>query len=811
MRGPVIYRLRGQLRVGRASLLGLVLLIGVAGGAVMASAAAARRTSSAFDRMVTSNQVADALVTAENGNDPRFTEAAVRSLPSVAKAGRIDGAFVIPSRVSSLIDVVEAQVLVIPSEGEMASFDRMKVDQGRMPDQSRPYEVFVQRWWADQHHVGVGDRITVRAVTGKENDQIQSKWDTPGFLPALQHAGRSVSLRIVGVGGGADAVSVDQHYEPLAWVGTRAFWNGYGRPSAGFWGLRVMLRPGATVEDVRRQLASAVPGLAITVQSLAATRAQVAQAVDPHVVALWAFCGICALAGLMVVGQAIGRRTASHAGDNVTLRSMGMSVHERVAAAFGEVVVVGIGGAVVAAAVAVLLSPLGPIGAARLAEPSPGFAVDLVVLGIGAAAVLISTCVLGAWPAWRSGRIPTGPDVPRPSRVALALAAVGASVPSVCGVRFAFEPGTRARPVPTRASLVAAISAVLVVVAVITFATSLDHLVRTPHLYGAPANTLLELSAPGTPPDPAAILAKVDSTLAHDRNVTGWSRMVINELEVNGHGVPTVALLPGPKPVHPAMREGRAPRTSHEIALGATTMSDLHLRLGSTVRLGGGTTARVVGVAVLPVAAQYPGADKAGLGDGGLISASAVRLLGDPYQSANFLVRTTAGTSEALAQRIRRAVPEGINVEVSGLPESPKISALKALRATPAVLGALLVALITTTVVHALVVAVRRRRQDVAIMRTMGLRPNQVVRTSLWQATSIALVAGAIGVPFGIVVGRWTWTILARSLGVFEEPVVPMLVIVAAGVVVLTAANLVGLVPGWRLSRRAPAFALRAE
>jgi hypothetical protein len=486
-------------------------------------------------------------------------------------------------------------------------------------------------------------------------------------------------------------------------------------------------------------------------------------------------------------------------------------VRERVAVAFGEVVVVGIGGAVVAAAVAVLLSPLGPIGAARLAEPSPGFAVDWVVLGIGAAAVLIATCVLGAWPAWRSGRIRTGPDVPRPSRVALALAAVGASVPAVCGVRFAFEPGTRARPVPTRASLVAAITAVLVVVAVITFANSLDHLVRTPRLYGAPANTLLELSAPGTPVDPAAILAKVDSTLAHDGNVTGWSRLLINELDVDGHGVPTVALLPGPKPVHPAMREGRAPRTSHEIALGATTISDLHLRLGSTVRLGGGTTARVVGVAVLPVAAQYPGADKAGLGDGALVSASAVRLLGDPYQSANFLVRTTAGTSGALANRIRSVVPEGINVEVSGLPESPKISALKALRATPVVLAALLVALITTTVVHALVVAVRRRRQDVAIMRTMGLRPGQVVRTSLWQATSIALVAGAIGVPLGIVVGRWAWVVLARSLGVFEHPVVPLLVIGLAGVVVITVANLVGLVPGWRLSRRAPAYALRAE
>ena len=43
------------------------------------------------------------------------------------------------------------------------------------------------------------------------------------------------------------------------------------------------------------------------------------------------------------------------------------------------------GGAAVAVGVAVLASPLMPLGLARIAEPDPGFATDWLVLGVGAA------------------------------------------------------------------------------------------------------------------------------------------------------------------------------------------------------------------------------------------------------------------------------------------------------------------------------------------------------------------------------------------------------------------------------------------
>ena len=67
----------------------------------------------------------------------------------------------------------------------------------------------------------------------------------------------------------------------------------------------------------------------------------------------------------------------------------------------------------------------------------------------------------------------------------------------------------------------------------------------------------------------------------------------------------------------------------------------------------------------------------------------------------------------------------------------------------------------------------------------MGMRPGQVVRSALWQATTIAVVAAAIGIPLGIVAGRWSWVVLAGGLGVVAEPTVPALVIVGVGAAVL--------------------------
>ena len=136
---------------------------------------------------------------------------------------------------------------------------------------------------------------------------------------------------------------------------------------------------------------------------------------------------------------------------------------------------------------AALASPLLPFGVARRAEPHPGFRFDWVVLGLGALAVLVVVVLLSALAAIRVTR-------PASSSTRTGPATRGFAVPAAMlrrfppstwiGVRMAFEPGRGRSAVPVRSAFVGAVAGALGVVAVLTFASSLHHLVTTPARYG---------------------------------------------------------------------------------------------------------------------------------------------------------------------------------------------------------------------------------------------------------------------------------------------------------------------------------------
>ena len=76
------------------------------------------------------------------------------------------------------------------------------------------------------------------------------------------------------------------------------------------------------------------------------------------------------------------------------------------------------------------------------------------------------------------------------------------------------------------------------------------------------------------------------------------------------------------------------------------------------------------------------------------------------------------------------------------------------MKALPRALAAFLAVLAALAVVHALVSTVRMRRQDLAVLRTLGFERRQLGSTLVWQATTIGVVGLAVGVPLGLVVGR---------------------------------------------------------
>jgi hypothetical protein len=86
-----------------------------------------------------------------------------------------------------------------------------------------------------------------------------------------------------------------------------------------------------------------------------------------------------------------------------------------------------------------------------------------------------------------------------------------------------------------------------------------------------------------------------------------------------------------------------------------------------------------------------------------------------------------------------------------------------------------------------------------------------MLRVVAWQATALAGTALLIGLPPGVIAGRWAWGLFAGAAGVSGHAGVPVPVLAATAAGVLALANLIAAWPGWRAARIRPALALRTE
>jgi hypothetical protein len=133
------------------------------------------------------------------------------------------------------------------------------------------------------------------------------------------------------------------------------------------------------------------------------------------------------------------------------------------------------------------------------------------------------------------------------------------------------------------------------------------------------------------------------------------------------------------------------------------------------------------------------------------------------------------------------------------------------IRDTPLALAVVLAVLAIGTLAHVLLTGVRRRRRDLALLKTLGFTRRQVLGTVAWEASAFAAVALLIGLPVGVVVGRWAWTVFASTAGVSTTATVPLATVLLAIPATLLAANLIAAAPGWEAARLRPALVLRTE
>jgi ABC-type antimicrobial peptide transport system permease subunit len=188
-----------------------------------------------------------------------------------------------------------------------------------------------------------------------------------------------------------------------------------------------------------------------------------------------------------------------------------------------------------------------------------------------------------------------------------------------------------------------------------------------------------------------------------------------------------------------------------------------------------------------------------------------------PYGPSAILVRLRSGANQSASlaglQKIATQLTTPTNYGVNVLPvqRPAEIINYRSMGTTPAILGLGLAAGATIALSLTLIASVRRRRRDLALLKTLGFTRRQLAATVAWQASVAVGIGTIVGIPVGIVIGRALWDVFAHQIDAVAQPFVPGLTIVAIGVGAIVLANVVATVPG-RLAAATPtALMLRAE
>jgi len=356
-------------------------------------------------------------------------------------------------------------------------------------------------------------------------------------------------------------------------------------------------------------------------------------------------------------------------------------------------------------------------------------------------------------------------------------------------------------------TLVSSVVAVAVLVGTLTFGASLGRLASRPVLHGW--NWDVSVGNPHSDD----VSATAIPLLEHNPDVAAVSGLAgPADVRIDGRAGGLYFIDSAKGSVAPPFLEGREPTAPDEIAFGARQLRDMRRSVGQQVSVSTGErprSMRIVGRMVLTPAVVN---DQVNLGEGTLVTkAGAEALGGNGFENAPenvFLVRFKPGVDRAATlRRLQHDFPGTVLRAV----RPADVENLRRVDHLPSLLAALFAAVALLTVGHMLMSSVRRRRHDVAILRTMGFVRRQVSAAVAWQATTVALVGLVVGLPLGLAAGRWAWGLVARQLGVLSQPVVPVLLVSVVVAGALVAANILASLPGLVAARTRPAEILRTE
>jgi hypothetical protein len=820
------YRFRATFGRRRGGYLSLVLFVGLLGGLAMGSVAGARRTESSFPTFLASTNPSDLDVI--TGPLPVRQFARLPGVEHVESATfLLNAALLSPNGAPIKFRSSNRAYAIGSVDGLYFNQDRVSVVKGRMADPTRANEAVMTAQAAQILGVHVGETVPVGFYTTAQTNS--PKFGTPAVRPE-----RQIDIRLVGIVTPNSAVVEDDAQRSISAVifMTPALTSQVNQCCSSDlvqFGFRLDHGAGG-LSAVEREIGQTLlraggGGGGFYVSATSVTEAETQRSIQPESIALGVFGGIAGLATLLIAAQVIGRQLRLGADESATLRALGADPSMTASDGLFGIAAAVLVGSLLAAAVAVALSPLAPIGPVRPVYPDGGIAFDWTVLGfgvIGLVAVLIVVAGLLAV-AQAPHRIARRRErLPRESKVGRALATSRLPVATATGVQFALASGRQRNAAPVRSAIIGTTAAIIVLVGTVTFGASLNSLVSHPALYGWNWNYELD-----TPEGGGYIDAhQATQLLGEDPDVAAWTGVYFDSLQVDGLTVPIIGATPN-APVGPPVLSGHTLEAKNQIVLGSTTLAQLHKRVGDTVEARYGTVAkltrlRIVGTATMPAVGPGLGL-RLSMGTGALVSdlllpANDRNPSSGPPGPGAYFVRLRAGTNPAAALLSLRRIDAALDSDPNAAPMSvvsaqrpAEIVNYRSMGSIPAYLGAALAMGAVIALGLTLVASVRRRRRELALLKTLGFTRRQLAAVVAWQSSVAVFIGTLVGIPLGIVLGRVLWDAFADEIGAVPAPTISALSVVLIALGALVLANVLAAIPGRIAARTPTAVLLRAE
>jgi hypothetical protein len=803
--GPVAVVAWAGVRRRWASLLLLTVVLGLTGAVVLAGVAGSRRGRTTLDEFVEFHRLGGV----EAFVDPSLPLARQEALlADIVEASGAPEAFV------SLASVVVAlpgpegvtgpgtDLVVVDAylSGEpLLHLERALVIDGDLP--LAPGEAALNERLAERRGVTVGDTIDLALFAPEDLNRVGNGQAADSTTTVTRTVGAIVRTPL------------DLARSPQAQPGTifdadggrivlePSFWEEHGRTAAMYGMGSLADLPADELDEAVAAMQAAGGERALVNPSGSEVLSQiepVGDAIDLESNAMLALALVVLVFGLAVIGTALARATGEDPDDRETLGTLGLTRRQLTASGLLRGGLVAVLATVIAVVAAVPASALFPIGLAADAEIHPGVQVDGLVLlagGLGFTVLVAARIALGAWSDQRRAiATPAGTGA---SRLPVTMATLGA--------RRVIDGLGRGGAAAGRLALVTAVIGVAAVSGAATFAASMAQLVDFPERQGWTWDVVVGNYSE----QDAADLG--EAALAANPDVIAFAPYQSTTFTVDGETVALAQLDPDGLVGVPTVLEGRAPIGNDEVALGRGTLALLGKEIGDTVVIGGSpvdVTATIVGEVVAPATISTA----MDLDSGGVttfeLAAVAFGEVEQAVAPAGFLVDLDdAGDREAMLDRLEEDFPG----TVLGPMKPLDVADLERVRGVPYLLAGLLGTLALVSVVVTLASAARRRRREVAVLRSLGLARDQLRRLVSGEASTFVLLATLGGVPSGVVAGRLLWTLAADGLGSEVGPAVPLAAITATVLLVLALVNLYAQGLAVVVARRRPGTDLRTE